>query len=203
MQLPLFFFGVFSWQVPNSVSGPSSNLLKDKIHASTTKRNTLRHNVLQKQNRLQDLQKKLRDLDLEEKAQSQDKVGGTAEVQRLRTLENSLDKANIKAQEAQHIGRTYHEIIQKLQQDRLQFDATITKLETTLEHRRQELSELEVCSPPTPFFLGSCPSSRSLRASHCKLYPRCSTNTIGHVCRCLPSARSGASGAGSQRNRPD
>jgi chromosome segregation ATPase len=118
--------------------------VKEKIHSAKMKLNTLRHQAQQKEERLTELQKKLGEMQREESAQSRDREGGSSEMQRLRTLENSLDKANIKAQEAQHIGRTYKEIIHKLQQDRLQFDATITKLEKTLEGRKQELTDLEV-----------------------------------------------------------
>jgi len=130
-------------KVPRTSSGPSSNVVKEKIHSSKMKLNTLRHQAQQKTERLTELQKKLDEMQREEAAQSRNREGGSSEMQRLRTLENNLDKANIKAQEAQHIGRTYKEIIHKLQQDRLQFDATINKLEKTLEGRKQELTDLE------------------------------------------------------------
>ena len=43
-------------------------------------------------------------------------VGESPEAQTLRTLENSMDKATLKIQEAVHIGAAYQAIIEKLQQ---------------------------------------------------------------------------------------
>ena len=42
--------------------------------------------------------------------------GDAPDAQKLRTLENNLDKATLKIQEAVHIGQAYQSIIHKLQQ---------------------------------------------------------------------------------------
>ncbi len=65
--------------------------------------------------------------------------------QTLRELENRLDKAVIKTQEAQFIGKTYKQITDKLQQDRLSYDGRITTLEQSIALRKQEIARLEVC----------------------------------------------------------
>jgi len=123
-------------------SGPA-HLAQEEIQAAVKKRNLLRHQVKQKEERYAEVEKKLKELALEERHASKTKGGASTEMQRLRALENSLDKANIKAQEAQHIKRTYEQIISQLEKDRLQFDGTIATLEKAVEARKQELVQLE------------------------------------------------------------
>jgi chromosome segregation ATPase len=76
--------------------------------------------------------------------ETQAKPVAGSESQALRELENRLDKAVIKTQEAQFIGKTYKQIIERLQQDRLAFDGRIGALEQTIAQRRQEIARLEV-----------------------------------------------------------
>eukprot|EP00049_Salpingoeca_infusionum_P018250 m.356401 g.356401 ORF g.356401 m.356401 type:complete len:507 (+) comp17535_c0_seq1:264-1784(+) len=126
----------------HSVKTGPSPALQQKIHSAITKRNTLQHQCAQIEKRMAKLEDQLLELRLEEQGQKGD--GGSAPVmQRLRTLENSLDKAELKHQEAQHIGKTYQQIIHKLEQDRLQFDNTIAALEKALKQRREDVVGLE------------------------------------------------------------
>lgn len=64
-------------------------------------------------------------------------------AQDRRALENSLDKVRIKAQEAEHIHKTYNIIIEKLTQDRLHFDNRIAELEELFKLHEDELIELQ------------------------------------------------------------
>eukprot|EP01147_Barroeca_monosierra_P010845 gene10845-2921_t len=117
--------------------------MEDKILSTVNKRNTLRHQAAQKAKRLEQMKQHLHDLELEEAHQEQNSGGASTEMQQLRTLENRLDKATIKFNEAQHVGKTYKQIISKLEQDRLHFDNSISGLEKTLDQRKEELIRLE------------------------------------------------------------
>eukprot|EP00055_Hartaetosiga_balthica_P009178 m.35971 g.35971 ORF g.35971 m.35971 type:complete len:503 (+) comp6639_c0_seq1:37-1545(+) len=119
------------------------NPLTQKVTAAKSKANKLAHDALLKQKRLEKLQKQLKEMQIEEEHQEKNAGGISVEMQRLRSLENSMDKTLIKLEEAQHVGNTYRQIIQKLEQDRLQFDNTITKVEESIDHRKQELVRLE------------------------------------------------------------
>lgn len=90
--------------------------------------------------RIEELDKLIGQLELEE---GSGKASG-GDAQALRELENRLDKAVIKNQEAQFIGKTYKQIIERLQQDRLTFDGRVTTLEQAIVGRRQEIARLEV-----------------------------------------------------------
>lgn len=108
-----------------------------KASEQIKKHNVLRHQTATKLKRIEELEKALRQLELEEGG----KGGGDAQT--LRELENRLDKAVIKAQEAEFIGKTYKQIITRLQQDRLTYDGRVTSLEQTIAARKQEIARLE------------------------------------------------------------
>ena len=72
----------------------------------------------QKTAELAKLDKLIADMAQEESALTKTANGETPEAQKLRSLENSLDKALLKIQEAVHIGDAYHAIISKLQEVR-------------------------------------------------------------------------------------
>lgn len=122
-----------------------SDLMKEKIKTTVSLRNKLRHEAQQKQKKIDKMNETLRELELENDAKEKKPTSASAssDTQRLRTLENNLDKANIKCQEAEHISKTYQQIIQKLEQDRLQFDGVIDDMEKSLALRKQELAQLE------------------------------------------------------------
>ncbi|EGD81976.1 hypothetical protein PTSG_02660 [Salpingoeca rosetta] len=125
------------------VEETGTNSMQEKITKTKMRRNTLRHEAKQKEKRLEELKKQLHELTLEEAHQQKNSGGASQESQKLRTLENRLDKANIKFNEAQHVGKTYKQIIRKLEQDRLHFDNSITELEKTLSQRKEELVRVE------------------------------------------------------------
>jgi chromosome segregation ATPase len=61
-------------------------------------------------------------------------------------LENRLDKAVIKYNEAQSIRKTYELIVKRLQEERLTFDNQLANFEKTLKTKKQECAELEMMS---------------------------------------------------------
>eukprot|EP00052_Salpingoeca_macrocollata_P017480 m.142281 g.142281 ORF g.142281 m.142281 type:complete len:510 (+) comp20401_c0_seq1:42-1571(+) len=125
-------------------AGPRAlELLDSKIAEQIKRHNALRYQAQAKQKQLQQLQEQLHKLDEEEKSIQQAREGESSEAQRLRELENRLEKATIKAQEAQHIGRTYQQIITKLQQDRLSFDGIMTQTEKAIAARKADLADVQ------------------------------------------------------------
>ena len=61
-------------------------------------------------------------------------------------LENRLDKAMIKYNEAQSIRKTYEHIVKRLQDERLTFDNQLATFEKTLKAKKQDALELEMMS---------------------------------------------------------
>lgn len=61
-------------------------------------------------------------------------------------MENRLDKAMIKYNEAQSIRKTYDQIVKKLQDERLTFDNQLAHFERMLRDRKADASELEMMS---------------------------------------------------------
>ena len=59
-------------------------------------------------------------------------------------MENRLDKAMIKYNEAQSIRKTYEQIIKLLQEERVRFDNQLQAFEKTLKAKKQDALELEV-----------------------------------------------------------
>lgn len=122
------------------IGGPKAVQLLDlKVSEQIKKHNALRHQAATKIKRLEELDKKQQHLQMSDGSAK----GAGAESQNLRELENRLDKALIKAQEAQFVGKTYKQIITKLQQDRLSFDGRINALEKTVTARKSDNVRLE------------------------------------------------------------
>lgn len=61
-------------------------------------------------------------------------------------LENRLDKAVIKYNEAQSIKKTYELIVKRLQEERLTFDNQLANFEKTVQTKKRECAELEMMS---------------------------------------------------------
>ncbi|XP_076871440.1 coiled-coil domain-containing protein 151 isoform X2 [Brachyhypopomus gauderio] len=74
--------------------------------------------------------------------------GDSADVlpqkQNLRVLENRLEKAQLKCQEAEHIMLSYLKLKQHLQEESLSFQSRLDQLEEEILHQKQELRELQV-----------------------------------------------------------
>ncbi|KAI8927052.1 hypothetical protein BC831DRAFT_504122 [Entophlyctis helioformis] len=68
------------------------------------------------------------------------------QAKEIRMLENRLDKAMIKYNEAQSIRKTYEQIVKRLQDERLSFDNQLANFEKTLKAKKQDAAELEMMS---------------------------------------------------------
>lgn len=53
--------------------------------------------------------------------------------QKLRELENSVDKTNMKCKEAEHIQRTYHQIRSKLEDEQTAYGTVLDEAETEIK----------------------------------------------------------------------
>uniref|UniRef100_H2Z4G1 Uncharacterized protein n=1 Tax=Ciona savignyi TaxID=51511 RepID=H2Z4G1_CIOSA len=69
--------------------------------------------------------------------------GESDAAQHLRQLENRLDKARLKSQEAEHISKVYEKIKAHLQQESLTFHNQLDQQEADILKTRQELSEVQ------------------------------------------------------------
>ncbi|KAJ3248280.1 hypothetical protein HDU78_001286 [Chytriomyces hyalinus] len=98
-----------------------------------------------KEERLREMNDNLEDLKREAelvKSNLQD----SPQAKEIRMLENRLDKAMIKYNEAQSIRKTYEHIVKKLQDERLTFDNQLATFEKTLKAKKQDALELEMMS---------------------------------------------------------
>ena len=98
-----------------------------------------------RQEKLQQLQEELSYIKHEAEATNFQQNQSSSAME-IRMLENRLDKALIKYNEAQSVRRTYEQIVKKLQEDRLLFDNQINHFERTLKAKKQEVAELELLS---------------------------------------------------------
>lgn len=63
-------------------------------------------------------------------------------TRRIRALENKLDKAMIKYNEAQSIRKTYEQIVRRLKEERVGFDNQLAAIERTLSAKQRDYEEL-------------------------------------------------------------
>jgi chromosome segregation ATPase len=68
------------------------------------------------------------------------------QMKEISSLENRLDKALIKYNEAQSIKKMYEQILKKLQEEQLTFDQQLAYYEKTLKMKKQDIVELEYMS---------------------------------------------------------
>jgi hypothetical protein len=77
-------------------------------------------------------------------------LGATSEAdataRQIRMLENRLDKAMIKFNEAQSIRKTYEQIVKRLKEERIGFDHQLAAIERTLKAKERDLDELKMMS---------------------------------------------------------
>eukprot|EP01050_Picozoa_sp_SAG11_P004222 SAG11_NODE_263_length_11526_cov_23.830314_6_plen_545_part_00 len=99
----------------------------------------LRNDAAEKCDELEEQADGLRDLERESEKPNQ---GDSPVTRQIRTLENRLDKAMIKYNEAQSIRRTYEQIVKRLKEERIGFDNQLAAVERTLKAKDHDLEEL-------------------------------------------------------------
>jgi hypothetical protein len=119
--------------------------LDQKICDIQKKYDELQAEARQKEQKLRGQMDQLEDLKREADvvhSHSKDSI----QAKEIRMLENRLDKAVIKYNEAQSIRKTYELIVKRLQEERLTFDNQLANFEKTVLSKKQDVSELEMMS---------------------------------------------------------
>ena len=99
----------------------------------------LRNDAAEKCDVLENFADQLKDIEREREKPNQ---GDSPVTRQIRTLENRLDKAMIKFNEAQSIRRTYEQIVKRLKEERIGFDNQLAAVERTLKAKDHDLEEL-------------------------------------------------------------
>jgi len=98
---------------------------------------------LKKRNDLDNLDGKLNELKMDAKMP---KTEASPQMRQIRVLENRLDKAMIKYNEAQSIRKTYEQIVKRLKEERIGFDNQLAGIERTLKAKERDYEELLLLS---------------------------------------------------------
>ena len=132
-------------------AGSDAALLNDaevaKIETQLTllrqKQNQLVHGNKAKEKQLTQFEDELRDLG---KNGARPAHEANPLMRQIRTLENRLDKAMIKYNEAQSIRKTYDQIVKRLKEERVNFDNQLGAIEATLHAKEHDYEELLLMS---------------------------------------------------------
>ncbi|KDO23150.1 hypothetical protein SPRG_09958 [Saprolegnia parasitica CBS 223.65] len=103
----------------------------------------VRHKVAAQVDTLEQLKDNVKDLELESKKPSME---DTPETRKIRMLENRLDKAMIKYNEAQSIRKTYEQIVKRLKEERIGFDNQLAAIERAAAAKNHDYEELVMLS---------------------------------------------------------
>eukprot|EP00743_Colponemidia_sp_Colp-15_P001495 GILK01001635.1.p1 GENE.GILK01001635.1~~GILK01001635.1.p1 ORF type:complete len:555 (-),score=144.99 GILK01001635.1:170-1834(-) len=117
--------------------------LNEQICSHRKRFDEYRHVTAAKQKEVQTLQEKLKQLSNESRKPTAD---DTPLMRQIRQLENRLDKAMIKYNEAQSIRKTYEQIVKRLKEERVGFDNQLSAIEKTLKAKEHDYEELLLLS---------------------------------------------------------
>ncbi|RLN66332.1 hypothetical protein BBP00_00002280 [Phytophthora kernoviae] len=118
-------------------------LAKQQVNKIRKQHDDLRHRVQSQTQLLEELKDAVKDLELESKKPS---LEDTPETRKIRMLENRLDKAMIKFNEAQSIRKTYEQIVKRLKDERIGFDNQLAAIERALAAKQHDYDELVLLS---------------------------------------------------------
>ncbi|KAG7390678.1 hypothetical protein PHYPSEUDO_007140 [Phytophthora pseudosyringae] len=114
-----------------------------QLNKARKQHDDLRHRVQSQTTLLEELKDEVKDLELESKKPS---LEDTPETRKIRMLENRLDKAMIKFNEAQSIRKTYEQIVKRLKDERIGFDNQLAAIERALAAKQHDYDELVLLS---------------------------------------------------------
>ncbi|XP_039106922.1 coiled-coil domain-containing protein 151 [Hyaena hyaena] len=125
----------------NRTAQQALEYLEHQLREKVKQLNALRHQVGLRQKLLEELrlQCSLREL---ERAEAQD--GNTEVAKTVRNLENRLEKARMKAEEAQNITNIYLQLKAHLQKESLHLENRLDFMEAEVVKTKRELEELQV-----------------------------------------------------------
>uniref|UniRef100_A0A8C8JDM9 ODAD1 central coiled coil region domain-containing protein n=1 Tax=Oncorhynchus tshawytscha TaxID=74940 RepID=A0A8C8JDM9_ONCTS len=122
-----------------NMSGKAAlKVLDQKVCDKMKKLNALKHTTQTYRRRLEDLQT------LYQNTARRPRYYIETNSANLRVLENRLEKAQLKCQEAEHIMRGYLKLKAHLQEESLTFQSKLDELEAEILRQRQELKDLQV-----------------------------------------------------------
>uniref|UniRef100_A0A4X2L162 Outer dynein arm docking complex subunit 3 n=1 Tax=Vombatus ursinus TaxID=29139 RepID=A0A4X2L162_VOMUR len=115
-------------------------LMDHRLNEKMKQLNALRHEAEQRRQRIEELQLQysLRELETNEFQDTDTEVAKT-----MRNLENRLEKARLKADEAEHITRVYLQLKAYMQEESLNFENKLDAMEGEVSRLRREFSELQ------------------------------------------------------------
>eukprot|EP00949_MAST-11_sp_MAST-11-sp1_P001870 g1870.t1 len=114
-----------------------------EVNSLRKRHDQLRNLAKKRANMLEKARMKGLELELEATAPSEENNPTT---RKIRMLENRLDKAMIKYNEAQSIRKTYEQIVKRLQEERVGFDNQLAAIERTLAAKQHDYEELLLLS---------------------------------------------------------
>lgn len=117
--------------------------LDQKVCTAIKKHNAIRAEAERKEKEIVKLQEEMLTLNVEENQLKGTKEGKSPEGVMIRDLENRLQKAQDKHHDALYMTKTYDKIIDKLNQDRLDFNNILQGLEDELKDGREEIAHLQ------------------------------------------------------------
>lgn len=123
--------------------GPTSGNLEVDLLKARKQFDTLREQAMIKNQLLENLKDGVRDLELQSKKPN---LEDSPVTRNIRMLENRLDKALIKFNEAQSIKKTYEQIVKRLREERIGFDHQLAALERTFAAKQRDYEELLLLS---------------------------------------------------------
>ncbi|XP_053087986.1 coiled-coil domain-containing protein 151 isoform X2 [Pangasianodon hypophthalmus] len=126
-------------------------VLDQKVCDKVKKLNALKHMTKTQRRRLEELNTEYSTVRATRPGLQTDGVatneGDFADVQpqkNLRVLENRLEKAQLKCQEAEHIMKSYQKLKEHLQEESLTFQSQLDELECEIIRQKQELRDLQL-----------------------------------------------------------
>merc|ERR1719478_348684 len=103
----------------------------------------LKNDTIKRQSQMEETNGKLQELGTNAKLPSTE---NSPQMRQIRVLENRLDKAMIKYNEAQSIRKTYEQIVKRLKEERVGFDNQLAAIERTLKAKEHDYEELLLLS---------------------------------------------------------
>ncbi|XP_047135175.1 outer dynein arm-docking complex subunit 3 isoform X1 [Hydra vulgaris] len=132
----------------NAVGGISGKdvvaKLDQKVCEVKKRINSLNHQLSVREKKLASLQVEYEEMQKDVEMVQLTSCGESDEAQRLRVLENSLDKMNLKLNEAAKIRHTYEQILEHQKEESRTWPNALDSLEQTIKEQNDELKELYI-----------------------------------------------------------
>eukprot|EP00937_MAST-01D_sp_MAST-1D-sp2_P005295 g5295.t1 len=131
------------WALGGEDEGEEVGEVQGQVQRLRKQYDDLRHRSAQQAGILEELKDNVKDLELEARRPN---LEDSPLTRKIRMLENQLDKAMIKFNEAQSIKKTYGQIVKRLKDERVGFDNQLAALERTLGAKKHDYEELLLLS---------------------------------------------------------